>query len=83
MKIGNPEDFDKDWNPPETLPLEERVLGCYYNIWGFKYVTEVYQWADSPKPETILGMPIGRLLGWLPLPTVDDNKQADLQKGVE
>lgn len=74
MKIGNTYDFDKEWNPPETLPIEERVIGCYYNIWGFKYITEVYQWSDAPCPETLLGMPVNKLLGWLPLPTIEENK---------
>jgi hypothetical protein len=74
MKVGNPQDFAKEWNPPETLPTEERVLGCYYNIWGFKYITEVYHWADAPCPETLIGMPVNKLLGWLPLPTIDKDE---------
>lgn len=72
LVVGNPEDFERDWNPPETLPVEERVIGCYYNIWGFKYVTEVYKFADDPLPETLIGMPINKLLGWLPLPKAEE-----------
>jgi hypothetical protein len=57
-----------DWKSHETMPIEERVLVCYLNIWGYKHVTEAYWYADDEWPVTAIGVRLKGPFMWAEMP---------------